>query len=214
METQAGAPAIVQPVGEDARPSASGKTLPESMHQLVKDQDSEMDSETEEDDADWQTDPELQNEWQQTVSGLLNTACAQTFTGAFAYQAPLRDMPLPGLALADMGSFGLPLSERDAALIASRTTAAMPNVYVINSSQIILANPAFRTYMNSVRMQACAGLGVDPSSCIMLLQNLILCTASASLSPRMSTRVLANHFATVNVVLPSEFTGGNFVARQ
>lgn len=218
MQTQIGAPTIIQPAGQIPRPSTSGKTLPDSMQQRVghaEDEDSEMDSEAEdeEDELLWTLAEDDKTVWQSIVDDLLEDAFAQTSTGAFACHSILHDLPNPGLAISNIGRFGLPLSERDAALIQMRVPPVMPRIVAVGSSQVILENPAFRTCMNTVRMQACSALGVDPASCVMLFHNLLLCAEGSFISPRLSTRMMANHFATVNVILPSAYSGGNYIAR-
>jgi hypothetical protein len=81
---------------------------------------------------------------------------------------------MPILALGDLGTFGLPLSPRDAELIKTRCTQApfgkgertvvdreVRDTWEMDTSEVMFRNPAWKPWLDGVLQDVCQVLGVN-----------------------------------------------------
>ncbi|KAL5531710.1 hypothetical protein ACEPAG_4587 [Sanghuangporus baumii] len=146
------------------------------------------------------------------------------FKGDFAFACKLSDAPNPGLQIAPLGLIGLPLSERDAQSIkdiASQAPFGHGDQLVVDTSvrhtweiepanTITFANPTWSSFINLVAKRACTELGVPLGSkapkCE--LYKLLLYEPGSHFLPHQDTEKVPGMFATIVVILPSFYTGG------
>ncbi|KAH9934631.1 uncharacterized protein B0H18DRAFT_1180741 [Fomitopsis serialis] len=144
---------------------------------------------------------------------------AKEFKGSHSSSRAYPTAPNPGLYLLsnNVGSVGLPLSTRDAAVVISgckqapfgqgeRTVVntAVRDTWEMDASQVQFHNPAWQGYLQGVVKDVCAELGVNMavSQPRCELYKLLLYETGSH------TEKVNGMFATIVVVLPSKYTGG------
>ena len=119
-----------------------------------------------------------QGEWEQTIS--IKRQLVQVFksvddhaVGSFALAKEAKNAPNPGLFVENVGAIGMPLSERDAALLAKachqgpfgkgRETIVDTSVrksWELNASQFHFRNLEWQTWVAGLAAEISKGLGV------------------------------------------------------
>ncbi|TCD68473.1 hypothetical protein EIP91_010648 [Steccherinum ochraceum] len=145
------------------------------------------------------------------------------FDSAYSYNRTFNDAPNPALYLEGLGTVGLPLSERDAAAIkgcaaqapfgmGERTVVdkSVRDTWEMDATQVKFSNLDWQSFMTRVVNEACATLGVNVKAsrprCD--LYKLLLYETGSHFLPHVDTEKADGMFATIIVVLPSQFTGG------
>ncbi|KDR72653.1 hypothetical protein GALMADRAFT_142951 [Galerina marginata CBS 339.88] len=150
-----------------------------------------------------------------------------SFDGNFYHSALQPSAPNPCLFISGLGLVGLPLSERDAKAIISCSTLApfghgertvvdkdVRDTWEIEPSRISFANKQWEHYINkTVCAEVCNSLGVRLGSPLpkMELYKLLLYEKGSHFLPHQDTQKAEGMFATVIVILPSAYTGGQVV---
>ncbi|KAJ3867375.1 hypothetical protein EV359DRAFT_78625 [Lentinula novae-zelandiae] len=134
------------------------------------------------------------------------------------------DAPNPVLIITGVGPIGLPLSPRDAQLIITSATQApfghgtetkidtsVRHTWEIEPARVSFGNAVWRTWMEETVVRGVAtALGVPssttPPKCE--LYKLLLYEQDSHFLPHQDTVKAQNMFATIIVVLPSPYTGG------
>ncbi|KAJ8517299.1 hypothetical protein ONZ45_g5476 [Pleurotus djamor] len=146
------------------------------------------------------------------------------FKGTYAYGANLQHAPNPCIRIEGIGLVGQPLSERDAQLITTvanqapfgmgeRTVVdkAVRDTWELDPTSFTFANSAWDKYMQDVVVKnVCGALGVSqfqvkPHA---ELYKLLLYEAGSHFLPHKDTEKAKGMFATIIILLPSEYTGG------
>ncbi|EDR06759.1 uncharacterized protein LACBIDRAFT_328485 [Laccaria bicolor S238N-H82] len=197
-----------------------------------EDEDDEDDDEDEEDEDEGSSEVseggDLIEELDDALSGDFN------FKGNAYYSAKLPHAPNPCLSIEGLGMVGLPLSERDAKSIISCSAQApfghgertvvdreVRDTWEIEPSNLKFLNPAWEPYIQNLAMTSVwQGLGVVPYSTLpkcelykLLLyetgsQSRIMADDFFSFLPHQDTQKADGMFATLIIVLPSLYTGG------
>ncbi|TCD65290.1 hypothetical protein EIP91_002852 [Steccherinum ochraceum] len=128
---------------------------------------------------------------------------------------------IQSLGIRKTGTIGLPLNERDAweiwesAFQAGRYGAGEDNgggmnICELDFESVTFDNPEWKDLLTGVVKAVCEGLGVDfmKSKPRCDFEKLILLTAGSHSIPHVDDEVTAGTFATVLIVLPSTFEGG------
>ncbi|TEB31947.1 hypothetical protein FA13DRAFT_1813724 [Coprinellus micaceus] len=147
-----------------------------------------------------------------------------TFSGNFYHCSTEVNAPNPGLYIHGLGLIGLPLNERDAQLIISKAAQApfgkgsetvidttVRDTWEIDPPQIRFVNPRWESYVESIVFETVwSTLGVAPYAtkprCE--LYKLLLYQPGSHFLPHQDTAKAPGMFATIVVVLPSPFQGG------
>ena len=147
------------------------------------------------------------------------TACIRpsiNATHSFAHFASDARCPNPALEVSDIGTIGLPLSERDAAALRAipclTEYAAFENTWVINQNRIRIRNPDFDSWLRDTAIDnVIHHLGVDKTivrctkadlKCLVVSETGGAFPALEELSKDSTT------YARLAVSLPAEHTGG------
>ncbi|PBK91652.1 hypothetical protein ARMGADRAFT_1106638 [Armillaria gallica] len=126
----------------------------------------------------------------------------------------MKDAPNPCLKIDGLGLIGLPLSKRDAAAIKSY---CMPydeifpsgRCWMMNRLLIHFHNPEWDTWIKqSVLPAICENIGVDPLRTHCELDKLLLLEPDSPDLTQDNASMDPSMFGTMNITLPSEFTGG------
>ncbi|KAI0720055.1 hypothetical protein C8T65DRAFT_736222 [Cerioporus squamosus] len=198
--------------------------LNESMEDDVSASESMDEEDRSSDSADEETilsddaSTSIRADLEQVLSGKLE------FTGTFAFRRTYSDAPNPALHIDGLGTVGLPLSLRDAAAIKAQSSQApfgMADRTVINKSvrdtwEIDAKQVKFRNdkgwseWLRQVVKSVCEALGVNhaASQPRCELYKLLLYETGSHFLPHVDTEKQDGMFATIVIVLPSEFTGG------
>ncbi|KAF9044406.1 hypothetical protein BJ165DRAFT_198051 [Panaeolus papilionaceus] len=146
------------------------------------------------------------------------------FSGNFFHRSTEANAPNPGLSISGLGSIGLPLSERDAKAIVSQAAQApfgkglktvvdttVRDTWEIDPASISFTNPAWERFVDEVATKKVwTALGVAPYStkpkCE--LYKLLLYQKGSHFLPHQDTAKANGMFATIIIVLPSAFRGG------
>ncbi|PPR07883.1 hypothetical protein CVT24_005620 [Panaeolus cyanescens] len=146
------------------------------------------------------------------------------FTGSYYHRSVEPNAPNPGLTIEGLGLVGLPLSERDATAIVSLSAQApfgkglhtvidttVRDTWEIEPAKISFANPAWLPFVDQIATQKVwASLGVAPFTtrpkCE--LYKLLLYQKGSHFRPHQDTAKANGMFATIIIVLPSAFEGG------
>ncbi|KAJ3889322.1 hypothetical protein GG344DRAFT_78922 [Lentinula edodes] len=192
----------------------------ESVQQLEydgEDDDEEGDEEDEENDSASEGD-DLREELEEVLEGDFD------FKGSYAYSSLFTDAPNPVLDIIGVGPIGLPLSPRDAQLIITSATQApfghgtetkvdtsVRHTWEIEPARVSFGNAAWQTWMEETVVRGVAtALGVPfsttPPKCE--LYKLLLYEQDSHFLPHQDTVKAQNMFATIIIVLPSPYTGG------
>ncbi|TFK34835.1 hypothetical protein BDQ12DRAFT_612637 [Crucibulum laeve] len=151
------------------------------------------------------------------------------FKGDYYYASILSQAPNPCLFISGLGLVGLPLSERDAKLIIGCSVQApygqghrtlvntdVRDTWEIEPANIRFANPEWEPYVQQLAVKSvCQALGVAPSRVaprcelykLLLYQSGSQCRMCSFL-PHQDTQKADGMFATVIILLPSAYTGG------
>ncbi|EJD55214.1 hypothetical protein AURDEDRAFT_118417 [Auricularia subglabra TFB-10046 SS5] len=146
------------------------------------------------------------------------------FQGSFYFSRTYGDAPNPVLRLTDLGTIGLPLGIRDAAAIIENSELApfgkgertvvdkeVRDTWQMDSGKVTFDNPAWATFMDLVVQEVCQGLGVNvnASQPRCELHKLLLYETGSHFLAHVDTEKANNMFATIVVVLPTVFMGGD-----
>ncbi|KAF4617001.1 hypothetical protein D9613_008504 [Agrocybe pediades] len=149
------------------------------------------------------------------------------FAGGFHHCALQPTAPNPCLHIAGLGLVGLPLSERDAKTVISVASLApfgrgertlvdkeVRDTWEIEPSKISFANPEWDKYIDqTVCVEVCRALGVTIGNIPpkMELYKLLLYEKGSHFLPHQDTQKANGMFATVIILLPSAYTGGQVI---
>ncbi|KAF9256205.1 hypothetical protein L218DRAFT_950169 [Marasmius fiardii PR-910] len=138
------------------------------------------------------------------------------FVGTFAFSKTYGDAPNPALYLEDLGTIGLPLSSREAKAVIAKSIQApfgqgertvvdkeVRDTWEMDVSKVKFEEPAWTAFMHRVVQEVCQALGVNFQASqprIPLHLNFL---------PHVDTEKPNGMFASIIVVLPSRFTGGD-----
>ena len=129
----------------------------------------------------------------------------------------------PGLVIDEIGSICLPLSDSKAEDLAKRCSSYTPdesapahNTFQLNQDHFKITNPRWNDELDGLTKQVCSGLGVDRYLRVEArLSKLVLNEKDSSLAPcRDCCEKEEGLFGTLVIILPSQFTGGDFVAHR
>ncbi|KAJ3532052.1 hypothetical protein NMY22_g7900 [Coprinellus aureogranulatus] len=150
--------------------------------------------------------------------------CTTEFTGNFYYCSTDPTAPIPGLTIEGLGLIGLPLTDEIAKSIISRAAQApfgkgtktiidtdVRDTWEIEPSSISFANPKWDEYVEHLASQTVwTALGIAPFTtkprCE--LHKLLLYQTGSHFLPHQDTLKSDGMFATIIIVLPSAFQGG------
>ncbi|KAF6756350.1 hypothetical protein DFP72DRAFT_1044931 [Ephemerocybe angulata] len=171
-----------------------------------------------EDDSEEEYDGDLNNDLHDALSGDFK------FTGNFYHRSTDANAPNPGLTVEGLGLIGLPLSERDAKLLISRAAQApfgkgdqtvidtdVRDTWEIEPANVSFANPKWKEFIDQTAFKTVwATLGVAPYTTMPRceLYKLLLYQEGSHFLPHQDTEKANGMFATIVVVLPSAFEGG------
>ncbi|KAJ7744541.1 hypothetical protein DFH07DRAFT_834750 [Mycena maculata] len=146
------------------------------------------------------------------------------FRGSFYFHKTYIDFPNPTLRLGSLGTIGLPLSSREAKHVIAQCIQApfgkgertlvdktVRDTWEMDASQVHFDNPAWATFMNRVTQDVCSRLGLAAQqSCTVRCEpyKLLLYETGSHFLPHQDTEKAKGMFATIVVVLPSPFQGG------
>ncbi|KAJ8072943.1 hypothetical protein PM082_019806 [Marasmius tenuissimus] len=185
----------------------------------VEDEDSEMEH-TDEDGFPMVKDPSenILQDFNEALSGDLD------FQGTFAFSKTYDDAPNPALRLEGVGTVGLPLSERDAKAVIENSIQApfgkgertvvdteVRDTWEMDESKVQFQEPRWKSFMDRVVQEVCQALGVNvqASQPRCELYKLLVYETGSHFLPHVDTEKADGMFATIIVVLPSHFTGGD-----
>ncbi|KAJ7068775.1 hypothetical protein C8F01DRAFT_1119260 [Mycena amicta] len=146
------------------------------------------------------------------------------FKGQFAFGRAYSDAPNPCLTLDGVGLIGLPLSPAVAQTVISQCIQApfgkgertivdkdVRDTWEMDGSNVKFRNPAWSSFMNRVVLEVCQALAVNfqASQPRAELYKLLLYETGSHFLPHVDTEKANGMFASIIVVLPSEFTGGD-----
>ncbi|CAL1700296.1 unnamed protein product [Somion occarium] len=144
-------------------------------------------------------------------------------TGTFAFKQAYPDAPNPVLKIHGLGTIGLPLSSRDAEAIKTSAEQApfgmgertvvdktVRDTWEIDAKSVAFGSTRWVEFMADVVKSVCQTLGVNfaASAPRCELYKLLLYEKGSHFLPHVDTEKSNGMFATIVVVLPSEFTGG------
>ncbi|KAL4245987.1 hypothetical protein ABKN59_009134 [Abortiporus biennis] len=145
------------------------------------------------------------------------------FSGSISYHKEYPDAPNPALQREGLGAIGVPLSTREAQEIRSKANQApfgmgertlvdksVRDTWEMDAKSVTFANPRWHRFMMEVVNEVCQSLGVSliASTPRCELYKLLLYETGSHFLPHVDTEKVNGMFATIIVVLPSEFTGG------
>ncbi|GJE87369.1 2OG-Fe(II) oxygenase [Phanerochaete sordida] len=143
---------------------------------------------------------------------------------AFAFQQAYPDAPNPVLRLADLGTIGLPVNAREAEAIKSRAVQApfgmgertvvdktVRDTWEMDSKQVTFGSPRWDEFLQRAVQDVCKALNVNYKTnrprCE--LHKLLLYETGSHFLPHVDTEKADGMFATMIIILPSEYTGGS-----
>ncbi|KAF9646265.1 hypothetical protein BDM02DRAFT_3271099 [Thelephora ganbajun] len=145
------------------------------------------------------------------------------FKGNFAVSKTFSLTPQPGLHIEGVGMIGLPLSEREAKLIEAAAIQApfgrgtetvvdttVRDTFEINPDRFSFKNPAWAEFLQQVMKTVAEGLGFPPTRPLPRaeLYKLLLYKTGSHFLPHKDTEKTEGMFASLIIVLPSKFQGG------
>ncbi|KAJ7146564.1 hypothetical protein C8R44DRAFT_757779 [Mycena epipterygia] len=174
-------------------------------------------------DSEEESEEEVDGDFREDLEAALGADFA--FTGKYAHHSVLDAAPLPGLSVEGMGLVGLPLNPRDAELLRSHTQQApfghgdrtvvdraVRDTWEVAADAVKFINPAWNKFIaGTVVKEVVQALGVSYSPAIAPrceLHKLLLYETGSHFSPHQDTEKHPGMFATVIIILPSEYTGG------
>ncbi|KAI0797130.1 hypothetical protein C8Q75DRAFT_227436 [Abortiporus biennis] len=147
--------------------------------------------------------------------------CPSAFSFCQTYISP--KVPNPALSIEGLGTVGLPLKPGDALAIKNvaeqapygmgeRTIIdkAVRDTWELDASKVKFDNPEWQPWLNQVVVAVCRTLGVNyaASQPRCDLYKLLLYEVGSHFLPHVDTGKAQGMFATVIVILPSQYTGG------
>ncbi|KDQ61218.1 glycosyltransferase family 8 protein [Jaapia argillacea MUCL 33604] len=215
--------------GIDREEGSDDESEDSSDDEDVDDDGNEDEEDDDDDDGDEDEDEqESEGELEDPSEGIrddLETAldgCSE-FQGSFYFHKSYSDAPNPLLRVADLGTIGLPLSEREACVLRTRCIQApfgkgertivdmsVRDTWEIDSTQISFGNPSWTRFVDGVVKEVCTTLGVNfaASKPRCELYKLLLYETGSHFLAHQDTEKTNGMFATTVIVLPSHFTGG------
>ncbi|KAJ7220828.1 hypothetical protein GGX14DRAFT_559617 [Mycena pura] len=147
------------------------------------------------------------------------------FAGQYAHSSVLDGVPLPCLSVDGIGVVGLPLSPRDADVLRSHAKQApfghgdksvvdptVRKTWEVAADAVKFANPEWDKFIADIVVKkAVQALGVSYSPAIAPrcdLHKLLLYETGSHFAPHQDTEKEPGMFATLIIILPSEYTGG------
>ncbi|KAF7294258.1 hypothetical protein HMN09_01154400 [Mycena chlorophos] len=146
------------------------------------------------------------------------------FKGEYAFGRPFPDAPTPCLDLEGIGLVGLPLSAALARTVIEQCRQApfgkgertvvdkeVRDTWEMDATKVKFANPAWQPFIERVVREVCQALGVnfDASKPRAELYKLLVYETGSHFLPHVDTEKANGMFASIVVVLPSLFTGGD-----
>ncbi|KIJ69263.1 hypothetical protein HYDPIDRAFT_123543 [Hydnomerulius pinastri MD-312] len=145
------------------------------------------------------------------------------FKGEFAFSSSLPQAPNPGLHIDGLGLIGLPLSHRDAQFIQNVSAqapygkgtetvvdTAVRDTWEIDPARIQFTNPTWKPYIDGTIVEtvrkALGAISYTPPRCE--LYKLLLYKTGSHFLPHQDTEKSNGMFATIIVILPSQYEGG------
>ncbi|EJD55226.1 hypothetical protein AURDEDRAFT_140854, partial [Auricularia subglabra TFB-10046 SS5] len=183
-----------------------------------------MDEDDEDEEVDEDGFPLVQNPSEDIRRDLEDALDHVDFQGSFYFSRTYDDAPNPILRLAELDLIGLPLSQRDAAAIIGKSEQApfgkgertvvdkeVRDTWQMDAQKVIFSNSAWPAFLERVVCDVCEALGVnrEASKPRCELYKLLLYETGSHFLPHVDTEKANNMFATIVVVLPSVFTGGD-----
>ncbi|KIL57611.1 hypothetical protein M378DRAFT_1028551 [Amanita muscaria Koide BX008] len=150
------------------------------------------------------------------------------YKGGFAYSENRPDAPNPLLTITDIGPISLPLSEIDAKRIIACANQApfgigtstvvdkeVRDTWQIDPSLVSFQNTHWDSFLQSTTANICSGLGLPGGYDIQYkLHKLLLYETGSHFLPHQHTQREDGMFATMVIVLPSQYTGGEIVVSR
>ncbi|KAG9021925.1 hypothetical protein FS837_006863, partial [Tulasnella sp. UAMH 9824] len=145
------------------------------------------------------------------------------FDGSYYFYKEFEAAPNPVLSVSGFGRLALPLSQPDAIRLRSICTQApfgkgegtivdksIRDTWELNGSEIQIENPSWRKWVGTVIKSVCAELAVDTtqSKSYCDLYKLLLYEKGSHFLPHQDSEKSDGMFATLIIILPSQFTGG------
>ncbi|KAA1473723.1 hypothetical protein DENSPDRAFT_780596, partial [Dentipellis sp. KUC8613] len=142
---------------------------------------------------------------------------------AFAFDGSYPDAPNPILGIPDVGVIGLPLTSREAEVVKSKATQApfgkgertvvdtkVRDTWEIDGRSITFSNPLWDQFISRIVGEVCETLGVNVQASLPRaeLYKLLLYETGSHFLPHVDTEKANGMFATIVIILPSAFTGG------
>ncbi|KZV95593.1 hypothetical protein EXIGLDRAFT_644081 [Exidia glandulosa HHB12029] len=146
------------------------------------------------------------------------------FQGSIAFSRTYDDAPNPTLRLDELGVVGLPLSTTEAGRVISQCTQApfgqgertivdkdVRDTWEMDRAKVHFDNPAWAAFVKRVVKDVCHALGVnrEASKPRCDLHKLLLYETGLFFLPHVDTEKANGMFASVIIVLPTQFTGGD-----
>ncbi|KAK7036717.1 hypothetical protein VNI00_011382 [Paramarasmius palmivorus] len=146
------------------------------------------------------------------------------FQGNIAFSQAYDDAPNPTLCLDGMGTVGLPLSTREARAVIENCIQApfgmgertvvdkeVRDTWELDSSKVQFDNPAWDVFISRVVQDVRQALGVNfkASKPRCELYKLLIYETGSHFLPHVDTEKTDGMFASIIIVLPSKFTGGD-----
>ncbi|KAI0058526.1 hypothetical protein BV25DRAFT_1891186 [Artomyces pyxidatus] len=184
---------------------------------VPQEDDEETDEDSEESEVDDLGEP---------IKDALRSALDHSFdfAGTYAVASTYESACNPCITIDGFGSVGLPLSIRDATLLRSVCNRApfgkgertvidteVRDTWELDPARIHFANPHWESWvLNTVLRSVCSGLGVNTTSTLPRceLYKMLLYEAGSHFLPHQDTEKARGMFATIVIVLPSQFEGG------
>ncbi|KAK7470418.1 hypothetical protein VKT23_001844 [Stygiomarasmius scandens] len=147
------------------------------------------------------------------------------FKGSFAFGAAFPSVPNPTLSIDGIGGIGLPLTEHYARSIIENAHQApfghnqetivntqVRDTFEIDASKVHFRNPAFENWLRTeVLKKVASELGTQSDGTKIELYKLLLYKEGSHFHKHQDTAKSPGMFATIIIVLPSEYTGGELV---
>lgn len=152
------------------------------------------------------------------------TSRAVDWNFAFSFRQTYPDAPNPVLSLADLGTVGLPLSTREADAVKSRAVQApfgmgertlvdktVRDTWEMDSAKVSFDGPRWGEFVDRAVEDICKALNVNckTSKPDCKLHKLLLYETGSHFLPHVDTEKADGMFATMIIILPSQFLGGN-----
>ncbi|KAJ8075198.1 hypothetical protein PM082_019526 [Marasmius tenuissimus] len=146
------------------------------------------------------------------------------FQGSFAFTKTYDDALNPILCLEGLGTIGLPLSKREAKAIIEKSIQApfgkgertivdteVRDTWEMDASKVQFQELKWQSFMDRVVQEVCQTLGVNfqASKPRAELYKLLIYETGSHFLPHVDTEKTNGMFASIIVVLPSHFTGGD-----